>query len=121
MAPCSAWTTSRRLPNFHPATSCSPRSPDSCRPRLQNSSAFLDAVPREFSYALQALIDKGGAGEAMLRSAEASDDSSDDDAAEEAAEEPAEATAEATEDNVADAGDTEDSAGEADGDNTEEE
>jgi hypothetical protein len=43
------------------------------------------------------------------------------DAAEEAAEEPAEATAEATEDNVADAGDTEDSAGEADGDNTEEE
>ena len=83
---------------------------------------LLDAVPREFSYALQALIDKGGAGEAGAAApAEASDDSSDDDAAEEAAEEPAEATAEATEDNVADAGDTEDSAGEADGDNTEEE
>ena len=83
---------------------------------------LLDAVPREFSYALQALIDKGGAGEAGAAApAEASDDSSDEDAAEEAAEEPAEATAEATEDNVADAGDTEDSAGEADGDNTEEE
>ena len=69
-----------------------------------------------------AFVDKGGAGEAGAAApAEASDDSSDDDAAEEAAEEPAEATAEATEDNVADAGDTEDSAGEADGDNTEEE
>ena len=82
---------------------------------LADFVGLLDAVPRDFSYALQALIDKGGAGEAGAAAAsdagsdntEASDDSSDD-AAEDAAEEPAEATAEATEENddAADGGDT---------------
>ena len=75
---------------------------------LADFVGLLDAVPRDFSYALQALIDKGGAGEAGAAApAEASDDSSDD-AAEDAAEEPAEATAEASEENddAADGGDT---------------
>lgn len=79
---------------------------------------LLDAVPREFSYALQALIEKGGAGEAPA----AADPS---DSADEADETPAEASAEATDtdepagdDESADAGDTD---GEAVGDKTEEE
>lgn len=67
---------------------------------------LLDAVPREFSYALQALIDEGGAGEAPAATNE----------------EPAEASAEATEETpAADAGNTNESDGEAGGDNTEEE
>lgn len=81
---------------------------------------LLDAVPREFSYALQALIEKGGAGEASATS-EASDDSSEDtaesgdDTAEEASEEPAEATAAASEeDPAADAGDNESAEGSED-------
>ena len=85
---------------------------------LADFVGLLDAVPRDFSYALQALIDKGGAGEAGAAPSEASDDSGDD-AAEDASEEPAEATAEATEENdAADAGDAD---GEAAGDNNEEE
>lgn len=60
---------------------------------------LLDAVPREFSYALQALIEKGGAGEAP--------------AAEEV---PAEATAEASTAGEADSDETEDPAADA-GDN----
>ena len=86
---------------------------------LADFVGLLDAVPRDFSYALQALIDKGGAGEAgAAPTTEDSDDSSDD-AAEETTEEPAEATAEATEENdAADAGDAD---GEAAGDNNEEE
>ena len=78
---------------------------------------LLDAVPREFSYALQALIDEGGAGEAPAT------DSSD--SADEADETPAEASAEATDtgepagdEEPADAGDTD---GDADGNNTQEE
>ncbi len=78
---------------------------------------LLDAVPREFSYALQALIDEGGAGEAPAT------DSSD--SADEADETPAEASAEATDtgepagdEEPADAGDTD---GDADGTNTQEE
>lgn len=85
---------------------------------LADFVGLLDAVPRDFSYALQALIDKGGAGEAGAAPSEASDDSGDD-AAEDASEEPAEAVAEATEENdAADAGDAD---GEAAGDNNEEE
>ena len=85
---------------------------------LADFVGLLDAVPRDFSYALQALIDKGGAGEAGAAPSEASDDSGDD-AAEDASEEPAEAAAEATEENdAADAGDAD---GEAAGDNNEEE
>lgn len=78
---------------------------------------LLDAVPREFSYALQALIDEGGAGEAPAT------DSSD--SADEADETPAEASAEATDtgepagdEEPADAGDTD---GDAAGNNTQEE
>ncbi len=78
---------------------------------------LLDAVPREFSHALQALIDEGGAGEAPAT------DSSD--SADEADETPAEASAEATDtgepagdEEPADAGDTD---GDADGNNTQEE
>ncbi len=78
---------------------------------------LLDAVPREFSSALQALIDEGGAGEAPAT------DSSD--SADEADETPAEASAEATDtgepagdEEPADAGDTD---GDADGNNTQEE
>ena len=68
---------------------------------------LLDAVPREFSYALQALIDKGGAGEAgATETAEAADDAAE--------EEPAEATAEAAADDSGD--DTEEPA--AAGDDT---
>lgn len=63
---------------------------------LAEFAGLLDAVPRDFSYALQALIDKGGAGDAGAATSEASDDSSDDDAAEETSEDPAEASAEAT-------------------------
>jgi len=81
---------------------------------LAEFASLLDAVPREFAYAVQALIDKGGAGEAPAAS-EASDDSSDD-AAEETSEEPAEATAEATTAGDADSDDTEDPAADA-GDN----
>ncbi len=74
---------------------------------------LLDAVPREFSYALQALIEKGGAGEAP-----AADPS---DSADPADETPAEASAEATATDEP-AGDEEPAdAGETDGDNTEEE
>ncbi len=73
----------------------------------------LDAVPREFSYALQALIEKGGAGEAP-----AADPS---DSADPADETPAEASAEAAATDEP-AGDEEPAdAGETDGDNTEEE
>jgi len=75
--------------------------------------SLLDAVPREFSYALQALIEKGGAGEAPAA------DSSD--SAHPADETPAEASAEAT---VTDepAGDEEPAdAGETVGADTEEE
>ena len=86
---------------------------------LADFVGLLDAVPRDFSYALQALIDKGGAGEAGAAPSEASDDSGDD-AAEDASEEPAEATAEAT-DNEEDAADAGDAAGDADGENTDEE
>ena len=83
---------------------------------LAEFAGLLDAVPRDFAYALQALIEKGGAGEAPATS-EASDDSSED-AAEDASEEPAEATAEASEeDPAADAGDNES----AEGSNDEEE
>ena len=78
---------------------------------------LLDAVPREFSYALQALIDEGGAGEAPAT------DSSD--SADQADETPAEASAEATDtgepagdEEPADAGDTD---GDAAGNNTQEE
>lgn len=78
---------------------------------------LLDAVPREFSYALQALIDEGGASEAPAT------DSSD--SADEADETPAEASAEATDtgepagdEEPADAGDTD---GDAAGNNTQEE
>ncbi len=78
---------------------------------------LLDAVPREFSYALQALIDEGGAGEAP-----ATDSSDSADAADET---PAEASAEATDtgepagdEEPADAGDTD---GDAAGNNTQEE
>ena len=69
---------------------------------------LLDAVPREFSYALQALIDEGGAGEAgaATETAEAADDAAE--------EEPAEATAEAAADDSGD--DTEEPA--AAGDDT---
>jgi large subunit ribosomal protein L10 len=74
---------------------------------------LLDAVPREFSYALQALIEKGGAGEAP-----AADPS---DSADPADETPAEASAEATATDEP-VGDEEPAdAGETDGDNTEEE
>ncbi|MGA0239619.1 MAG: 50S ribosomal protein L10 [Acidimicrobiales bacterium] len=74
---------------------------------------LLDAVPREFSYALQALIEKGGAGEAP-----AADPS---DLADPADETPAEASAEATATDEP-VGDEEPAdAGETDGDNTEEE
>ena len=74
---------------------------------------LLDAVPREFSYALQALIEKGGAGEAP-----AADPS---DSAAPADETPAEASAEATATDEP-VGDEEPAdAGETDGDNTEEE
>ena len=62
---------------------------------------LLDAVPRDFSYALQALIDKGGAGEAgaATETAEAADDAAEED--------PAEASAEAPEETpAADAGET---------------
>ena len=79
--------------------------------------SLLDAVPREFSYALQALIEKGGAGEAPAA------DSSD--SAHPADETPAEASAEATDtgepagdEEPADAGDTD---GDAAGNNTQEE
>ncbi|MGB1654535.1 MAG: 50S ribosomal protein L10, partial [Acidimicrobiales bacterium] len=75
--------------------------------------SLLDAVPREFSYALQALIEKGGAGEAP-----AADPS---DSADPADETPAEASAEAAATDEP-AGDEEPAdAGETDGDNTEEE
>ena len=86
---------------------------------LAEFASLLDAVPRDFAYAVQALIDKGGAGEAPAAS-EASDDSSDDAAEEPSEETPAEASAEATEETEAatDAGDTD---GEAVGDETEEE
>lgn len=86
---------------------------------LAEFAGLLDAVPRDFAYAVQALIDKGGAGEAPAAS-EASDDSSDDAAEEPSEETPAEASAEATEETEAatDAGDTD---GEAVGDETEEE
>lgn len=80
---------------------------------LAEFAGLLDAVPRDFAYALQALIEKGGAGEAPATS-EASDDSSED-AAEDASEEPAEATAEASEeDPAADAGDNESAEGSED-------
>ena len=86
---------------------------------LAEFASLLDAVPRDFAYAVQALIDKGGAGEAPAAS-EASNDSSDDAAEEPSEETPAEASAEATEETEAatDAGDTD---GEAVGDETEEE
>ena len=75
--------------------------------------SLLDAVPREFSYALQALIEKGGAGEAPAA------DSSD--SAHPADETPAEASAEAT-DTDEPAGDEEPAdAGETVGADTEEE
>mgnify|MGYP005992694001 CR=1 FL=1 len=84
---------------------------------LAEFANLLDAVPREFSYALQALIDEGGAGEAPAT------DSSD--SADEADETPAEASAEATDtgepagdEEPADAGDTD---GDAAGNNTQEE
>lgn len=48
---------------------------------------LLDAVPREFSYALQALIDKGGAGDAAATTETA--DAADDAAEETDTEEPA--------------------------------
>ena len=81
---------------------------------LADFVGLLDAVPRDFSYALQALIDKGGAGEAgAATTSEASEDSGDD-AAEDASEEPAEASAEAsqeTEEADADAGEDDSAAG----------
>ncbi|MEM9203529.1 MAG: 50S ribosomal protein L10 [Actinomycetota bacterium] len=64
---------------------------------------LLDAVPREFSYALQALIDEGGAGEASAtaETAEAADDAAEETETEEPAA----------------AGETNDTDGEPDGDN----
>lgn len=64
---------------------------------------LLDAVPREFSYALQALIDEGGAGEASAtaETAEAADDAAEETETEEPAA----------------AGETNDTDGDADGDN----
>ncbi len=64
---------------------------------------LLDAVPREFSYALQALIDEGGAGEAgaATETAEAADDAAEENETEEPAA----------------AGESNDTDGEAEGDN----
>jgi len=46
---------------------------------LAEFAGLLDAVPREFAYALQALIDKGGAGEApATETAEAADDAAEE-------------------------------------------
>ena len=64
---------------------------------------LLDAVPREFSYALQALIDEGGAGEsgAATETAEAADDAAEENETEEPAA----------------AGESNDTDGDAEGDN----
>ena len=64
---------------------------------------LLDAVPREFSYALQALIDEGGAGEAgaATETAEAADDAAEENDTEEPAA----------------AGESNDTDGDAEGDN----
>ncbi len=64
---------------------------------------LLDAVPREFSYALQALIDEGGAGDAgaATETAEAADDAAEENETEEPAA----------------AGESNDTDGDAEGDN----
>ena len=70
---------------------------------LAEFAGLLDAVPRDFSYALQALIDKGGAGEAgaATETAEAADDAAEETETEEPAA----------------AGETNDTDGDAEGDN----
>lgn len=81
---------------------------------MQQFAGLLQAVPRDFAYGLQALIEKGGAGDAPAAAEseaapaeEAADDSADESA--EAADEPvaeAEAPAESTDEATEESGDT---------------
>jgi large subunit ribosomal protein L10 len=69
---------------------------------MQQFAGLLQAVPRDFAYGLQALIEKGGAGDAPAPAADTADEPADEageEAAEDTADEPAdEAGEEAAED-----------------------
>ena len=51
-------TTSRPSPTCRRARCCSPSSPVPCRRRSVKTAGLLQALPRNFAYGLQALIDK---------------------------------------------------------------
>ncbi len=84
-------------------------------------AGLLSALPRDFAYGLQALIDKGGAGLAPAATEEADDDSATDTAGEAPADEAGDDTAEESAEASAEASDEETPADDAAGDDSNEE